>query len=61
MGKRELKIADAHTQNQPKQVLKIELSGGSPWYGYVWINDVCYTVIEGPRTVQITKTKMPKL
>jgi len=55
-----LTIADAHSHNKPKQTLTIELYGGSPWFGYVWINDVCYTVIEGQRVVKINKTLIIK-
>jgi len=56
-----LTITDAHSANRPKQTLKIKLEGGSPWYGYVWLNDVIYTVTEGARTVKIQRTRFPKL
>ena len=55
--KRELIIADAHSENGPKTTCKIELSGGAPWYGYAWIDDVCYEIIDGPRTVRFKKFK----
>jgi len=42
--KRTVTIADAHSANNPTQKLTIPLSGGSPWFGAVWINDVCYVV-----------------
>ena len=58
--KRKLIIADAHSENGPKTTCEIELSGGAPWYGYVWINDVCYEIIKGPHTVKLKKVKPPK-
>ena len=27
-----------------RKTLDIELYGGAPWFGYVWIDDVCYTL-----------------
>jgi len=57
---RELTITDAHPDNQPKQTLTVKLSGGSPWYGYIWINGKIYTVTEGARTVKIKPTRYPK-
>ncbi len=55
-----LTIRNAHSDNGPKQELTVEMMGGSPWYGYIWINDKIYTVTEGARTVQIKPTKYPK-
>jgi len=55
---RKLVITDVHPDNRPKKKMTIELQGGSPWFGYIWLNGVCYTVIEGARTIQIKKTKL---
>jgi hypothetical protein len=54
---RKLTITDAHSENRPKQKFDVELMGGCPWFAYIWINDVCYTITEGERTVKIRKTK----
>jgi hypothetical protein len=58
---RTITISDAHSESRPKQVLKVKMEGGSPWYGYIWINDVIYTVTEGARTVKIQKSRFPKI
>lgn len=58
---RELIITDIHPSHQAQRKAKklvVKLAGGSPWYGYIWLNGVCYTVIEGARTIQIKKTKL---
>ena len=41
-----LTISTAHSENFKKKDQKIELevTGGSPYYGYVWINDVMHTI-----------------
>ncbi len=54
---KELIITDAHSDNRPKQKFTVKLHGGSPWFGYIWIDDKCYTVVKGPRTAQIKPTK----
>ena len=55
--RREMIITDAHPDNEPKQKMVIELQGGSPWYGYIWLNGEIYTVVEGERVFKIRKTK----
>lgn len=50
-------IADAHSSKSPKQKLTIELMGGSPWFNYLWIDDVCYTIVKGDRVAKIKKTQ----
>lgn len=55
---RKLVITDVHPDNKPKQKMTIELMGGSPWFGYIWLNGACYTVTEGTRTIQIKKTRL---
>jgi len=51
---RELKITDAHSQNQPTQKLTVRLVGGSPWYGCIWINDEIFTIYVDGETGKIT-------
>ena len=50
-------ITNKHPDDKPKEKLTVELSGGSPWYGYIWIEGEIYTVIEGARTFKIKKTR----
>jgi len=52
---RNLTLSDAHSENHPTAQVNITLEGGSPSFGYLWINDVCYTITEG-RTVKIRQT-----
>lgn len=39
-----------------QQGLEIELQGGSPWFAYIWIDDVCYTIRKN-KYVSLSKTK----
>ena len=41
---KEITIADAHSQNNPEQTMKVKLSGGSPWFGHLYIDDVPFVV-----------------
>jgi len=46
-----------HTEKTEK--IDIEMMGGSPWFAYLWIDDVCYTIRKKDtgRTFQVVKTK----
>jgi len=44
MGTRKITIANAHSSNKPTQVMELEMSGGSPWFTYVWIGDKAFTI-----------------
>lgn len=54
MNTRTVTIADAHTKNRPTQVVTVVLSGGSPWFGYFWVNDVCYAIYLDDTTERVT-------
>ena len=57
---RELIITDIHPSHQAQRKAKklvVKLEGGSPWFGYIWLNGECYTVIEGERVFKIKKTR----
>lgn len=49
-----LTIANAHSQNQPTEFLTLDLTGGSPWFTYVWLNDFCFTVVVNGETGKVT-------
>ncbi len=53
-------IALAHsTHLDPESPrLEIELEGGSPYFSYIWIDDVCHTIYKGNRSVSIKNTKI---
>jgi hypothetical protein len=38
--------------------IPVQLQGGSPWFGYIWIDDVCYTITKKERSVTIRKTTL---
>lgn len=50
-------ISNAHPDNKPTQSMTINLSGGSPWYGYIWIDGEIYTITFGGRNYKIKRTK----
>jgi len=54
---KKITIAKEHSSRNPKGKLEIELSGGSPWFAYIWIDDKCYTVTLRERSVQIKLTR----
>ena len=43
-------------QAEIKPAIGIKLQGGSPWFGYIWIDDVCHTIIKSQRSIKIKKT-----
>ena len=54
--KKQIKISSDHS-NFNKNFISIELQGGSPWFGHIWIDDVCYTVVKTAKKYNIRKTK----
>ena len=54
-----IEIATDHPERHTKetQTINLTLSGGSPWYGYLWIDGKLYTVYKTSRSVQIKRTK----
>jgi hypothetical protein len=40
--------------------IPVQLQGGSPWFGYIWIDDVCYTIIKKERSTTIKRTVLGK-
>ena len=54
-----IKISTEHSahENQRTQKINIEMMGGSPYFNYLWIDDVCYTIRKKARSIEIVKTK----
>lgn len=50
-------LISADGPNNTRVSIPIKLMGGCPWFGYIWIDDVCYTIIKGERSIKIKKTK----
>jgi hypothetical protein len=50
-------ISTAHSSHNPKQTLKVDLQGGSPYFGYIWIDDKCYSLRQGPRTYKLVRVR----
>ena len=55
--KKQITISDAHPIHNPTQSMTIDLEGGSPWYGYIWIDGEIYTITLG-RNYKIKKTTL---
>ena len=53
----EITIANAHSEHKPTQKIKVKLEGGSPYFAYIWIDDILYVLTKGSRTVKIKKLK----
>ena len=43
------------TISNGKIVIEVPLQGGSPWFGYIWIDDVCHIITKKKRSVTIKK------
>ena len=56
-GKKLLISADA--PHNTRVSISVELHGGNPWFGYIWIDDVCYTIIK-KRTITVKRTVLGK-
>jgi hypothetical protein len=56
---KEIRISTEHTcrEDENTQTIILKMSGGSPYYGYIWINDICYTVRKGHRSITVMKEK----
>jgi len=55
-----LTIATAHSENYKRDKgkrIEIELQGGSPYFQYIWIDDVLYTITKTTRGVNIKRLK----
>lgn len=53
--KRQITISNAHPTYHPAQSMTVDLEGGAPWYGYIWIDGELYTITLG-RNYKIKKT-----
>lgn len=51
-----LMITNDHPDCKPTEKMVVELEGGSPWFGYIWIDGILYTITKGERTVKIRRT-----
>ena len=38
--------------------IQVKLQGGSPWFGFIWIDDVCYTIYKKGRSYLIKKSNV---
>lgn len=56
---KKLTVSTNHSTHDNKDTQKIELKmiGGSPYFQYLWINDVCYTIRKKTRSIELEKTK----
>lgn len=54
-----IKICTAHSSNITKQdqIIKLQMQGDSPCFGYLWIDDILYTVTKTTKQVNFKKTK----
>jgi len=56
-----IKIATAHSENplsdygKPREEISLKLQGGSPWFGYLWVDDQCYQVSFGGRNYKFKR------
>ena len=54
---KDLIITNAHPDHKPTEKMVVKLEGGSPWFAYIWIDGVLYTIVKGERSVEIKKHK----
>lgn len=53
---KEILISDYHS-SYPNNSIRIHLQGGCPWFGYLWIDDICFTIIKTKKSYSVKKTK----
>lgn len=51
-------FATDHSIHNKGEKLTLKLQGGSPYFTYVWIDDVCYTFIKTAKNFKLEKTKL---
>jgi len=59
--KKTITIATAHTKNFKTGIdkrIEITLEGGSPYFGYIWIDDIIFTIVETSKSFKITRTRL---
>ena len=54
-----IKICTAHSINRTKQdrTIKLKMQGGSPYFAYLWVDDILYTVTKTNNQVNFRTTK----
>ena len=54
-----IKICTVHSDKQAEQgqTIKLKMQGGSPLFGYLWIDDVLYSVTKTSKQVNLKKLK----
>ena len=59
--KRTITISTDHStkHTEKTQAVHLEMMGGDPWFQYIWIDDVCYTIRKSDtgHTFKIAKTR----
>lgn len=51
-------LISANSPTDTRVSIQVKLQGGNPWFGYIWIDDLCYTIIKGPRSIKLHKTTL---
>jgi len=49
-------IANAHSSKNPDKKIELELEGGNPYFAYIWIDDVVYTIYK-KKAVSVKRVK----
>ena len=55
-----VKISSLHSDycdDNNYSVIEIKLEGGSPYFGYLWIDNKCYSIIKTNKGYKIKKAK----
>jgi len=55
-----IKISADDPNKQIRNIFPVHLQGGSPWFGYIWIDDICFTIVKSKRSYRINKTVLGK-
>ena len=54
---RKIVISTLRTETTGNHIV-VDLQGGSPWFGYIWVNDIQFTIYQTPRGYKFVKTKL---
>ena len=52
-------ISTEHPKNRTEktQTINLEMHGGDPWFGHIWINDELHVIRQRPRSFELQKVR----
>ena len=48
-------LISADNPNKNRVSIPVELQGGDPWFGFIWIEDICFIILKTKNSYKIKK------